>query len=187
MTRSDRLAEPVSLMFDNGQVLGLSAAPCITNAQTGSFINFNGFSCNISDNGLVSVGFTLGYENAPWLFVQTATVKNRESVQAQNCFTLSAGADFSFLLSVYNYKGDDERAVYKAIEDVYWQFHESPRKIDGMNPKKAVQLLSSAIRDYAWLDDEKIYSGFVYDRPEGFALMPWASSSLIEGLVSESN
>ncbi len=169
MTRSDRLAEPVSLIYADKTVLGLSASPCLTDKENGNFINHNGFSCNINDNGFVSAGYTLGYENAPWLFVQTATVLEREPITNKNAFTLKVQNIFSFELTVYDYKAEEERDIYRAVEDVYWQYHESPRKINGMNCKKTVSLLSSAIRDYAWLPDEHIYSGFVYDRPEGLA------------------
>lgn len=182
MTRSDRLAEPVSLIYGDKNVLGISAAPCLTDKENGSFINYNGFSCNINDNGFISTGYTLGYENAPWLFVQTATVLEREPITNKNAFTLKAQSIFIFELTVYDYQAEDERDIYRAIEDVYWQYHESPRKIEGMDCKNAVSLLSSAIRDYAWLSDEHIYSGFVYDRPEGFAYNKIPSITWTNGL-----
>lgn len=62
----------------------------------------------------------------------------------------------------------NETVIYKAIEDVYWQYHEAPHRIAGMDTKKALALLSGAIRDYAWLEDEKMYTGFVFDKPEGY-------------------
>ena len=52
-----------------------------------------------------------------------------------------------------------------------------------MSPEKAVGLLSSAIRDHAWLDDEHIYSGFVYDRPGGFSYNRIPSLSWTNGLA----
>ncbi len=64
MTRSDRLAEPVSMIYDNGTVMGISADPCLYDDNR-MFIQFNGFSCSIDDNGSSSVGYTIGYENAP--------------------------------------------------------------------------------------------------------------------------
>ena len=77
MTRSDRLAEPLSLIYDHGTVTGISAAPVIS-GKDGSFEQFCGFSCCLEEDGGSSVAYTLGYENAPWLFVQTATVRDRE-------------------------------------------------------------------------------------------------------------
>lgn len=183
MTRSDRLAEPVSLIYGDGNVLGISAAPCLKDKDTDSFVKYNGFSCSINDDGYASTGYTLGYENAPWLFVQTATVLERNPITSANAFTLKAAGEYSFMLTVYDYAGEDERAVYRAIEDAYWNYHEAPRKIDGMNPQKAVGLLSAAIRDYAWLEEERIYTGFVYDRPEGFAYNLIPSVTWTNGLA----
>ncbi len=183
MTRSDRLAEPVSLIYENGTVLGISASPVVANKQDGSFMQFGGFTCNIDDSGGCSVGYTLGYENAPWLFVQTATVRDREPVSEKNSITIAGGCSFEFELTVYWYTGGDERAIYRAITDCYRKYHESPRLIENMDPEKAVRLLSAAIRDYAWLEDEHIYSGFVYDMPSGFVYNRIPSLSWTNGLA----
>ncbi|MBO2517760.1 MAG: hypothetical protein CW338_10930, partial [Clostridiales bacterium] len=182
MTRSDRLAEPVSLICDDGRVLGVSAAPYIRD-EKGAFRQFCGFSCSINDGGRASAGYTLGWENAPWLFVQTATVREREPVTDVNSFQLKAGETFAFELTVYDYAAEDERGIYRAIEDVYWKYHESPRRVPGMDEKRALELLTSAVRDYAWLPQERIYTGFVYDRPEGLAYNRIPSLSWTNGLA----
>lgn len=182
MTRADRLALPVSLIYNNGQVLGISAAPYLKGAD-GSFIKHCGFTCNINDGGYASVGYTLGYENAPWLFVQTATVIDRKPLSEDNSFVLRGGETFSFDLTVYEYSGEDERAIYEAIEDTYNRFHEAPRSIEGMDETKALSMLSVAIRDYAWLEDEKRYTGFVYDRSNGYEYNRIPSISWTNGLA----
>lgn len=182
MTRSDRLAEPLSLIYDNGTVTGISAAPVIS-GKDGSFVQFSGFSCCLEEGGSSSVGYTLGYENAPWLFVQTATVRDREPLSDKTTFKLSIGECYTFDLNVYSYLGDDERAIYPALEDCYFRYHERPRSIAGMNAPKALEMLCSAVRDYAWLDEEKIYTGFVYDKPEGFSYNRIPSISWTNGLV----
>lgn len=182
MTRSDRLAEPVSMIYDEGRVLGVSAAPCITDPATGGFELFCGFSCSINDGGQASAGYTLGYENAPWLFVQTATVRERAPVTESNSLLLKAGERFSFDMTVYNYAAEDERGIYRAVEHAYWKYHESPRAIPGMDEKKAMEMLTVAIRDDAWLPEENVYSGFVYDRPEGIAYNRLPSVSWTNGL-----
>ena len=182
MTRSDRLAEPLSLIYDEGEVIGISASPAIT-GEDGSFKQYCGFTCCMEDNEHSSVGYTLGYENAPWLFVQTATVRDREQISDKNSFKLSAGEKITFDLTIYRYSGEDERAIHVAVKDCYMHFHESPRTITGMNEDKALDMLCSAIRDYAWLDDEKIYTGFVYDRPEGISYNRIPSISWTNGLV----
>lgn len=178
MTRSDRLALPLSLVFDEGRVIGIAAPPYWLSSGGESipvsfangkkdvpdipFLQYSGFSCNINDDGMVSVGYTLGYENAPWLFVQTANVIDRRPLDDDNSFTLRAGESITFPMYIYDYKGEDERSVYKAMEHCYFAFHETPREIH-MDDLEAAALLSSAIRDNAWLEDDKMYSGFVYD------------------------
>ncbi len=178
MTRSDRLAEPLSLIYDKNTITGVSAAPGIEERD----FKFCGFSCSLEDDH-ASVGYTLGYENAPWLFIQTANVLPRAPLSSINTFSLPGKSDYSFNLTVYHYTGEDERAIYPAIIDCYQQYHEAPRQIPGMDPKKALSMLSSAIRDYAWLENEHIYSGFVYDRPEGLSYNRIPSLSWTNGMV----
>lgn len=181
MTRSDRLAEPVSLVYEEGRIFGISAAPMILDSIGNK--QYSGFSCNINDGGFVSAGYTLGYENAPWLFVQTANVYDRADVTSDNSFVLKAGEAVSLALYIYDYEAVGETDIYKAIEDTYYRYHESPRKIKGMNSDKAISLLKAAIRDYAWLPEEKIYSGFVYDKPEGIDYNKIPSISWTNGLA----
>ncbi|SCY71668.1 hypothetical protein SAMN02910292_02610 [Lachnospiraceae bacterium XBB2008] len=209
MTRSDRLAEPVSLVYTSGKVRGIAAPPYLV-SEGGSvkpasseggtlipvsfddgkkklddvrFAQYGGFTCNVNDNGRVSVGYTLGYENAPWLFVQTAKVLEREPVTEDNSIRIKAGESLTFPIIIYDYEGDDECAIYRALEDTYEHFHESPRTIPGMTEEKAAALLSSAIRDNAWLESEKMYSGFVYDREEGPRFNKIGSLSWTNGLA----
>lgn len=199
MVRSDRLAEPVSLVYGSGKVKGIAAPPYWVkedgktvpvsfaagdkNTKDAGFLQYGGFSCNINDNGRVSVGYTLGYENAPWLFVQTATVLEREPVSEENSFCIGVGETVEVPLIIYDYEGDDERAIYSALEHTYNRYHEMPRTIPGIDEEKALSLLYGAIRDNAWLEDEKMYSGFVYDRETGPRFNKIGSLSWTNGLA----
>ena len=199
MTRSDRLAEPVSLVYAEGRVSGIAAPPYWVKENgksvpisfaggckkpgNATFFRYGGFSCNINDCGRVSVGYTLGYEDAPWLFVQTANVLEREAVGDNNSFCINAGETVEFPITIYDYAGADERAIYKALTHVYERFHEMPRTISGMDEDKALSLLSGAIRDNAWLEEEKMYSGFVYDRKNGPRFNKIGSLSWTNGLA----
>ena len=199
MTRSDRLAEPVSLVYGSGKVKGISAPPYwvseggrllpvsfedgVKKNSNASFYQYGGFSCSINDGGRVSVGYTLGYEDAPWLFVQTARVLEREPVTDDNSFCIRSGESVEIPITIYDHKGEDERAIYKALLHTYSVFHESPRVIPGMSEEKAVTLLTGAIRDNAWLEEEKMYSGFVYDRAEGPRFNKIGSLSWTNGLA----
>ena len=199
MTRSDRLAEPVSIVYAAGKVKGIAAPPYWVNEngkavpvlfkageiiqKNAEFLQYGGFSCNINDNGRVSVGYTLGYEDAPWLFVQTANVLEREAVSDDNSFCIKTGETIEIPLIIYDYEGEGECAIYRALFHAYDVFHEVPRTIPGMNEEKALSLLSSAIRDNAWLEEEKMYSGFVYDREDGPRYNKIGSLSWTNGLA----
>ena len=198
MTRSDRLAEPISLVYGSGKVRGISAPPYwvrengktvpvtfdkgVKNKPGAEFFRYGGFSCNINDDGRVSVGYTLGYEDAPWLFVQTANVLEREMLDDGNSFVIRPGETIEFPFFLYDYNGEDERTIYKAFRHAYFQYHEMPRMITGMDESKAISLLAAAIRDNAWLEEERMYSGFVYDRSNGPRYNKIGSLSWTNGL-----
>ena len=176
MTRSDRLAEPVSLIYDTGRVVGIAASPYwigsdsekspwqIGKENNTPFYRFSGFSCSIGNDGTAGVGYTLGYENAPLLFIQTANVVERKPLAAANCFSVMKGEVVSFVVRIYDYCAEDATGIHEAIKDVYSLYHQSPRSIPGMDIKKATNYLACAIKDYAWLEQDGMYSGFVYDR-----------------------
>lgn len=195
MVRSDRLAEPMSIVYDQGDIWGISAPPYwlgdkeskmpvdMQPEKNQKLYQFGGFTCDCSDGGMVSVGYTLGYENAPWLFVQTATVCERADVTNENSFFLAHGEEITFALTLYSYSGEDETSINYAIRKTYKEYHQTPRTIDGMSERKAVQLLSEAIRDYAWIEQDKMYSGFVFDRPEGYGYNKLGSLSWTNGFA----
>ena len=97
MVRADRLSHPAAFLLDGGRWYGLSAAPYFVRqngvlqpwqpGRAGTFAQFAGFTCSLNTG---SVGYTLGYENAPWLFVQSHNIKPRAPM-GENCLTLAAG------------------------------------------------------------------------------------------------
>lgn len=214
MTRSDRLAAPVSMIFTGSRVCAVSAAPYTdmsmqstdkavgagmdmqrTDKATGAgmdmqstdkadgtgMVMYAGFTCRLGENE-ASVGYTLGYENAPWLFVQTATVYERAQMSSDNCVSFKAGEVYKVRLFIYDYDAKRATDIYKCLRKVYTHFHEPVRILDGMSHRKAAEMLALAIADYAWLADEKMYTGFVYDRPEGFAYNKIGSLTWTNGL-----
>ncbi|WP_235431560.1 hypothetical protein [Paenibacillus sp. VT-400] len=80
MVRSDRLSHPAALIYDEGRIVGLSASPYWINTgnqkqqwypgMEGTFVQYGGFTCSIEKG---TVGYTLGYENAPLLFIKSRT------------------------------------------------------------------------------------------------------------------
>lgn len=183
MVRSDRLASPVSLIYDEGTVYGISASPY--RKENGTFSGFCGFTCTLSEGQerKARAGYTLGYENAPWLFVQTATVREREPLSEEKCFVLEPGATAEFHVTVYEYRAVGETGIYQALTKVYEEFHESPRKIEGMSVNRAVSELAGAVSEAAWIPEDQMYSGFVYDRESGYEFNKIGSLSWTNGLA----
>ena len=205
MVRSDRLAYPVSLIYDNGKILGISASPyfvkenktkvpCDVKDDTSvskDFYQYSGFTCcmnrEITKNGetgeYATCGYTLGYENAPWLFVQTATVLERAPLTEENCFTLKAGESVSFALRIYYYPAEKITDIYEALKEVYGDYHQPPRSMGEMTITDATLSLASAVADYAWIPEDHMYTGFVFDKPEGFTYNKIQSLSWTNGMA----
>ena len=169
MVRADRLSHPAAFLLDGGRWYGLSAAPYFVRqngvlqpwqpGRAGTFAQFAGFTCSLNTG---SVGYTLGYENAPWLFVQSHNIKPRAPM-GENCLTLAAGESVAFPLYLYDFVAvDGERTLYAALEAVYGLWHTPPRP--GTTPSHAAELLAGAVTRDAWLPDDKNYVGITKER-----------------------
>jgi hypothetical protein len=73
MVRADRLSHPVSIAYSGDKVYAISGLPMSEQASI-----FNGFSATLGEKES-AVGYTLGYENAPWLYVELRTLLERNS------------------------------------------------------------------------------------------------------------
>ncbi|MBY0204072.1 hypothetical protein [Paenibacillus cucumis (ex Kampfer et al. 2016)] len=172
MVRSDRLSHPAALVYDSGRIAGLSASPYWVESkhsgqkqpwypgQTGTFLQYGGFTCSIEKG---TVGYTLGYENAPLLFIKSRLVHERSAL-AESVFVLEAGESVAFTLELYDYESSSPLGINPALEHVYQKYHEHPRQ--GSDIRTAVSDMSAAVRDYAWLPDDRHYSTFVYEDAE---------------------
>ncbi len=171
MVRSDRLSHPAAFAYDQGKLYGLSASPYFVvrnNTKTawnpcnkGDFFQYTGFTCSLEKG---SIGYTLGYENAPWLFIESQNIKERMPL-GQNCFMIQCGEDIAFEILMYDLKAEDERSFYKAIQAVYELYYEKPRNSGEIST--AVSDIAYAIFNDAWIEEDKNYSGFVFDKPDG--------------------
>jgi hypothetical protein len=167
MVRSDRLSHPAAFVYDNGKIYGLCASPYFIlkdgskqqwkPGRMGDFYQYGGYTCSLAEG---TVGYTLGYENAPWLFVKAALVKERAPLE-ENCFELAADEAVSFTMELYEYAADSELGVNSAMQEVYYLYHQNPRK--GSSIRTAVADLSRAVSEYAWLPEDRSYSGFVME------------------------
>ena len=186
MVRSDRLSHPCALMFADGRLLGLSAAPyyvCRGNGPEawqpglpGSFYQYAGFGCSLADG---EVWYTLGYENAPWLFVDSHHILPRKEPD-ENCFRIRPGETVTVVLSCFDLPAEDEREIHGVLKQVYSRWHEPPRELCSVY--ETVRDIASAIARDAWIPDAHCYSGFVFDRGTHFENRLLPSVSWTNGL-----
>ena len=154
--RGDRLSHPVAMVYDNDKVIGISASPY----RNDKLFRYSGFTLDNSGNEC-KVGYTLGYENYPWLFIESSVVVTDEP-KDDNYFVIDAHETISFKVYIYEEKAEDERLINRIIENVYYRCHEEPIKKSSV--KEAVSDIAGAISKYAWIEENKGYSLFVFDR-----------------------
>lgn len=188
MVRSDRLSHPAALVYDNGKIFGLCASPYFVSKSgvkiqwkpnlEGEFYQYGGYSCSLTKG---TVGYTLGYENAPLLFIKSRLVKERAPLD-ENCFELAASESVEFTLDLYEYDAESELGINAALEDIYYRYHQHPRL--GSDIQTAAADLSKAIYQYAWLPEDRSYSTFVYEDKEtgGYRYNKIISISWTDGL-----
>ncbi|QQZ61077.1 hypothetical protein JI735_32570 [Paenibacillus sonchi] len=188
MVRSDRLSHPAALVYDNGKIFGLCASPYFVSKDggktqwkpelTGEFYQYSGYTCSLAKG---TVGYTLGYENAPLLFIKSRLVKERAPL-GENCFELAASESVEFTLDLYEYEAESELGINAVIEEIYSRYHQPPRP--GSDLQTAAADLSQAIYQYAWLPEERSYSTFVYEDKEtdGYRYNKIISISWTDGL-----
>lgn len=167
MVRSDRLSHPTALVYDNNKIYGLSASPYFMKKDgvkiqwkpglSGEFYQYGGYSCSLAKG---TVGYTLGYENAPLLFIKSRLVKERAPLK-ENCFELDAGESVVIKLDLYEYEAESELGINVVLEDVYYRYYQQPRQ--GSDIRTAAADLSRAIYEDAWLPEDRSYSTFVYE------------------------
>ena len=159
MVRADRLSHPCALMYvkkNHPAIRGFHTTPYYCEKD---FVQYAGFTCNSQRQ---TVGYTFGYENAPWLFIQSHLILPRQT--SGNYFTLEADKTITQVFYVYDYQASVPADIHKAIKNVYDSYHEKPKA--SVRVDEAIKDLSLAVCDYAWLASQKCYSGFV--REDGF-------------------
>lgn len=177
MIRGDRLSNPCALAVTRSRVVGVVSSPYLVDRGDGMlvgheacdelpFVQYAGFSCMLPTPGIVpcddhaSVGVTIGYENAPWLFVSSTDIRERPD-SAEGPITLAPGGAAIMRLDVVDAPARDGRAIIPVLETVYRRFHEPPRQVGA--PARAIRDIAVAVDRDAWLEDEHMYAGFVFD------------------------
>lgn len=187
MVRSDRLSHPAVFAFEKRRIVGISASPYVLHAEKGKifwmpgeeglFYQYAGFGCSLEDGWLC---YTLGYENAPKMFVNSDTVRDRSPL-GDNSFCLEPGEKICFSLRLFDYPAENESGIADALEEVYYFYHQPPRKGEGI--KTAIQDLSEAVMRDAWVEKDKNYATQVYEKEDHtLFLQKWFSISWTGGV-----
>ncbi len=150
MVRSDRLSHPTVGLLSQKVLYGLSVDPL---SEKGPL--FNGFCCQWG-TAEGRIGFTLGYENAPWLYVDLTTLKKSNF----GCITVKPGETLTVPFTVHRLQADDERALNRLTRLVYQQFHQPPRT--GPTVAQAVGDIALAIYSDGYVEASKTYSTRVF-------------------------
>lgn len=171
MARSDQLSHPAAFALADGWLYGLATSPFYTAAGTQmtqwqpgmakKLVQYTGFTCSLARG---TVGCTLGYEYAPWHFIQSHKYTGRAPLGG-NCVTVPAGGGLCATLQLYRCPAPADRCVYDAVQSVYQRYHEPPRQAG--SPAQAVADLARAVSRDAWLPGEQCYAGFIFEQPDG--------------------
>ena len=188
MVRSDRLSHPCAVMFLGDRILGLCASPYYVLRDgrrmawvpgvTGEFDQYAGFGCSL-ENG--EIWYTLGYENAPWMFVDSHHILPRKPL-GENCFAIGKGETVTVLLHCFELPAEDERELHSIMKWVYARYHEPPR--EKRSVAETVREISSAVTEDAWIPERHCYAGFVFDRGDHFENRLLPSIAWTNGLAA---
>ena len=188
MTRSDRLSHPAAFAFTGNRIAGLCAAPyflkkdgCIvpwTPGVSGDWVQYAGFGCDLDRR---QIFYTLGYENAPWFFLDSHHPFPRKPL-GENCFRLEPGEEVRFTVTEFSYPAENETGLDAAVRKVYSLYHEPPRRCQ--EPETAVRTIAEAVGSAAWLPQNRAYAGFVFDKPDSQEVRLIPSISWTNGLAA---
>lgn len=171
MVRGDQLSHPAVFAAAEGWLWGISASPFYVRGDgevspwrpgmEKALAQYAGFTCSLERG---SIGYTLGYEYAPWHFIQSHHVIDRQPLGG-NCMTVPAHGQLRAELLLYHFRAEGDRSIYDAVEQVYRIWHEPPRRSG--TPDQAVEDIARAVSRDAWLPERQCYAGFVFERPDG--------------------
>ena len=188
MTRSDRLSHPAVFAFTGNRIVGLCAPPYFLKTNggiaawapgvSGDWLQYAGFGCDL---GRRRISYTLGYENAPWFFLDSRHYYPRLPLSG-NRFRLEAGEEVRFTVAEYSYPAERETGMNAALRKVYSLYHEPPRRCQ--TPESAVRTIAEAVGSAAWLPQYQAYAGFVFDKPDSHEVRLIPSISWTNGLAA---
>ena len=188
MTRSDRLSHPAVFAFDGKRIVGLCAPPYFLKEDgrivpwapgaAGEWLQYAGFGCDLDGK---KISYTLGYENAPWFFLDSHHYFPRAPLSG-NRFRLAPGEEVRFTIAEFSYPAENETGLNAAVRKVYSLYHEPPRRCQ--SPEEAVRRIAEAVGSAAWLPRQEAYAGFVFDKPDSHEVRLLPSIAWTNGLAA---
>jgi hypothetical protein len=161
MVRSDRLSHPVALMECRGGLFALAVTPYRVAGEagerdwmpgvTGSFAGYNGFLCSCERGS--EIGFTLGYENAPALYLHN---NDGYASGTAGLVTLPAGGSLEYTFYVFALPSVGTTGIQLILRDVYHLFHEPPRA--GTDLRTTVRQIARGIASDSFLPEISNYA-----------------------------
>ncbi len=161
-TRSDQLTHPVAMMYTNGMVAGIAGSPYLTNQEqvrfwspdstNTTFDAYNGFMASLQKD--VSVGYTVGYMNAPGIYTRPQEIHHYTGKE-QGAIEIRPGQVVEIPFSVYLFSAENESSISEIIRHVYHEFHESPG--EWASADTTISEISTAIGKDAFSADHNTY------------------------------
>jgi hypothetical protein len=158
--RSDQLTHPVALVLTGQRIYGISGEPFREGGSGGDNTEYNGFY--LSQGDFVSVGFTLGYLNAPVFYVSPWEYETYKPSKHQDCIQLKAGETLEVPVRVYQYEADQAIEASGVIRELYQLYHQSPGQ--GALAHQAVEEIMYAITTDAYSPRDLTY-GLISKKP----------------------
>lgn len=154
MVCSNRLSHPVSALYDGGHIVAVAAEPMRDDNK------FNGFSCKFGEEAS-SVGFTLGYENAPGVYISVGQgYRIERELTDSSSIVIEKAGKISANFRVYEFEAENELGWNQVIRDVYAVYHQAVRT--GSGYKETVRDIAEAIFNDAYVQGMNNYSTRVF-------------------------
>ena len=148
---SNQLTHPVAVMFTNKTLFAISGSPYLTSKDNleswrpgeKGFYQFNGFYCSIEKNA--SIGYTLGYLNAPGIYTRPHAIE-KYSEKQQGAVCIEPGKTVCIPFQIYSFPAEKEIEFGSILENVYKRYHEK-NEIENTKQNAAIDITNAISRD----------------------------------------
>lgn len=156
--RTDRCAAPVAMAFIDGLGgIAIAGPPHMDLPEDKGFVK-TGLIAELP----ATVGFSLGYRNAPLTFVN----KDKFANSAEAC--LSAGTCLEFFLDFLVLPGVGRSSAFKIVREIYELYHDPPRA--AISNAACTEAIGATLAVDSWDPEHRVFTGITVkglpDMPE---------------------